>query len=202
MNIPELPLGWLPLADVVAKTTVILLAAAIASIVLRRASAALRHLVWTLALSSALVLPIASFALPKWQLPLLTITASQTSSAPVSIPDNDVNSSIVAVPESNAARSLPALPQAQGRPEPSRGTAEAGSHNITRSSIFEGLSWQQTIAAMWLLGATVILARILVGLVAVRWLSTRTQEITDAAWLPMAREMARDMGVSARLRFL
>ena len=62
MNIPELPLGWLPLADVVAKTTVILLAAAVASLVLRRASAALRHLVWTLALSSALVLPIASFA--------------------------------------------------------------------------------------------------------------------------------------------
>ena len=75
MNIPELPLGWLPLADVVAKTTVILLAAAVASVVLRRASAALRHLVWTLALSSALVLPIASFALPKWQLSLVTISA-------------------------------------------------------------------------------------------------------------------------------
>jgi len=76
MNIPELPFGWLPLADVVAKTTVILLAAAVASLMLRRASAALRHLVWTLALSSALVLPIASFVLPKWQLSLLTIAAT------------------------------------------------------------------------------------------------------------------------------
>jgi hypothetical protein len=75
MNIPEMPVGWLPLADAVAKTTLILLAAAVASIVLRSASAALRHLVWTLALSSALFLPIASFALPKWQLPLVTITA-------------------------------------------------------------------------------------------------------------------------------
>ena len=74
MNIPDMPVGWLPLADAVAKTTLILLAAAGASIVLRSASAALRHLVWTLALSSALFLPIASFALPKWQLPLVTIT--------------------------------------------------------------------------------------------------------------------------------
>ena len=39
------------------------------------ASAALRHLVWTLALRSALFLPIASLALPKWQLPLLTVGA-------------------------------------------------------------------------------------------------------------------------------
>jgi HEAT repeat protein/beta-lactamase regulating signal transducer with metallopeptidase domain len=191
MNIPELPLGWLPLADVVAKTTVILLAAAVASIVLRRASAALRHLVWTLALSSALVLPVASFALPKWQLPLVTITASsQTSSAPVSIPDDNVNSTLVAPPlggDSNAARSLPAK---------AGSLTNSGSHTINR------LSWQQMIGVIWLLGASLILARILVGLIAVRWLSTRTQEITDAAWLPMAREMARDMGVSARLRFL
>ena len=212
MNIPELPLGWVPLADVVAKTTVILLSAAVASIVLRRASAALRHLVWTLALSSALVLPIASFALPKWQLPLVTITApNQTSTVPVSIPDDNVNSSPGAPPlerESKAARSLPAeagshtdhadhtdpggVASASGR----KAAAEAGSQTINR------LSWQQMIGTIWLLGATVILARILVGLIAVRWLSTRTQAITDAAWLPMAREMARDMGVSARLRFL
>ena len=116
MNIPELPLGWLPLADVVAKTTVILLAAAVASLVLRRASAALRHLVWTLALSSALVLPIASVALPKWQLSLVTIAASsQTSTAPVSIVDDNANSSLVAPPlkrDLTAARSLPADPSA------------------------------------------------------------------------------------------
>jgi hypothetical protein len=99
----------LPLADAVAKTTLILLAAAVASIVLRSASAALRHLVWTLALSSALFLPIASFVLPKWQLPLVTITApGQAASAPASVPDNSVNSSAVTLTfkqESNAARS-------------------------------------------------------------------------------------------------
>ena len=96
----------------VAKTTVILLAAAVASLVLRRASAALRHLVWTLALSSALVLPIASFALPKWQLSLVTISApTQTRRAAVSIPDDNENPTIVAPPfkrEPNAAGSLPA----------------------------------------------------------------------------------------------
>ena len=70
MTINELPLSWLPLADAVVKASLILLAAALTSLILRRASAALRHLVWTLALCSALLLPIVSLALPKWQLRL------------------------------------------------------------------------------------------------------------------------------------
>jgi beta-lactamase regulating signal transducer with metallopeptidase domain len=193
MNFPELPLGWLPLADAVAKTTVILLAAAVASVVLRHASAALRHLVWTLALSSALFLPIASFALPKWQLPLVTITSESPARIPAGLPSEEP------VKESSVASAFRRKDAAGVSHELETGTPP---QPATRASIFEGLSWQQMIAATWLLGATVILARILVGLLAVRWLSTRTQEITDAAWLPMARDMARDMGVSARLRFL
>jgi HEAT repeat protein/beta-lactamase regulating signal transducer with metallopeptidase domain len=210
MNIPELPQGWLPLADAVAKTTVILLAAAVASIVLRRASAALRHLVWTLALSSALVLPLASFALPKWQLPLLTITTESTAPIAASLPSEEpVQDSSVAPALSRREAAAVSLPPKGGSHEvrEDRGGSYAAEtstvpQSAARASIVESLSWQQAIAAIWLLGATLILARILVGLVAVRWLSTRTQEITDAAWLPMAREMARDMGVSARLRFL
>jgi HEAT repeat protein/beta-lactamase regulating signal transducer with metallopeptidase domain len=203
MNIPDIPLGWLPLADAVAKTTVILLAAAVASIVLRSASAALRHLVWTLALSSALVLPIASYALPKWQLPLVTITGeSPAPIAPGLSSEQPVKEWRVASAfrrKSNAGVSLPA--QAGSHTSLTDAPGPAPLH-ATRASIFESVSWQQMIAAIWLLGASLILARILVGLAAVRWLSRRTQEITDAAWLPKARALARDMGVSDRLRFL
>ena len=75
MIINELPLSWLPLADAVVKASLILLAAALTSLILRRASAALRHLVWTLALCSVLLLPVVSLALPKWQLQLVTIAS-------------------------------------------------------------------------------------------------------------------------------
>jgi HEAT repeat protein/beta-lactamase regulating signal transducer with metallopeptidase domain len=206
------------LADAVAKTTLILLAAGAASIVLRRASAALRHLIWTLALSSALFLPIASLALPKWQLPLVTITAPASTTTPVA-PEADASLPADTNPEETApaptdtnprsvasgfsrkdAAGVQTAPDVRGAthvPSPSSAPQVAA-----RASIFADLSWQQILAAIWLIGATAILGRILVGLVAVRWLSTRTQEITDAAWLPMAQEMARDMGVSARVRFL
>ena len=53
-------------------------AAALMSLILRRASAALRHLVWTLALCSALFLPVVSLTLPKWQLQLVTIRVSRS----------------------------------------------------------------------------------------------------------------------------
>jgi HEAT repeat protein/beta-lactamase regulating signal transducer with metallopeptidase domain len=192
MTIPEIALAWLPLADAVAKTTVILLAAAAASLVLRQASAALRHLVWTLALTSALFLPIASFMLPKWPLPLLTVERDAPGAQAHTAVAVEPAGEVAAAPRTMAA---PALGRASRAPVDS--TAPAAS-----ASLLDGISWQWMLAVVWLMGATVILARIVVGLVAVRWMSRRTQVITDAAWLPIAREVARDMGVSSRLRFL
>jgi HEAT repeat protein/beta-lactamase regulating signal transducer with metallopeptidase domain len=192
MTIPEIALAWLPLADAVAKTTLILLAAAAASLVLRQASAALRHLVWTLALTSALFLPIASFLLPKWQLPLLTVEGD------AAVAQAPTRAALVASDEAAAAPHTMAAPAPE---RASRGSVHPAAP-APRASLLDGISWQWTLAAVWLMGATVILARIVVGLVAVRWMSRRTQEITDAAWLPIAREVARNMGVSTRLRFL
>ena len=202
MTLSELPLAWLPLADAVAKTTVILLAAALASLVLRHASAALRHLVWTLALSSALVLPIASFALPKWQLPLFnietpaaTLLEMTTAMSPAAPPLRTAGATV-------ERTTAPADPQPTG---PAAGPASGLEGHPSSGLAFEwtrGLSWPQTLLAVWLIGAAAILARVFVGLLAISWLARRTQEITDAAWLPMARDVARDMAVTPRLRFL
>ena len=65
---------WLPAIDALIKVTLVLGLAGLATLVLGRASAAVRHLVWTLALTSALVLPVLSVALPRWQLPIVTLT--------------------------------------------------------------------------------------------------------------------------------
>ena len=190
MTIPEFALAWLPLADAVAKTTAILLIAAAAALVLRQASAALRHLVWTLALTSALVLPIASLALPRWQLSLFRIADAPASRVAAAAPP---------APDTVGAASTPSVSA------PSLGikdAADAVAAPPQATGVFDGWSWQEMLLAVWSAGALLILARIAVGLLLIGWLSRRTQEITDAAWLPMAREVARDMGISTRLRFL
>ncbi|HEX7117993.1 MAG TPA: M56 family metallopeptidase [Longimicrobiales bacterium] len=67
--------GWAPpVAEVVAKGTVLLVAVCLAALVLRRASAGLRHLVWSIGLAGVLALPLIA-ALP-WRLEVLPSTAS------------------------------------------------------------------------------------------------------------------------------
>ena len=191
MTINEVPLSWLPLADAVVKASLVLGAAALTSLILRRASAALRHLVWTLALCSALFLPVVSLALPKWQLQLVTIA----SPAPA------VETTLTAPAAEPAAASLAEAPRlgrgGNAHPTPAPRPAPA-----SRAAWLPSMSWQTALLGIWLLGAIAILGRIAVGLVAVRFVSRRTQLVTDAGWLPMAMDLAEEMGISPRLRFL
>src|SRR5687768_126716 len=57
----------LTLLEVAAKGLAIFAVAILATIVLRRASAATRHIVWAFALACALVLPICALCLPQWR---------------------------------------------------------------------------------------------------------------------------------------
>ena len=189
MTINEVPLSWLPLADAVVKASLVLSAAALTSLILRRASAALRHLVWTLALCSALFLPVISLALPKWQLQLVTIA----SPAPA------VEAAVAPPAVEPPAVSLAEAPRF-GRS--GRTAVETAAPADVSRGWLPRLSWQSALIGLWLLGAVAILGRIAVGLVAVRFLSRRTQLITDAQWLPMAMDLAEEMGVTGRLRFL
>ncbi|HUT24712.1 MAG TPA: M56 family metallopeptidase, partial [Sumerlaeia bacterium] len=59
------------LVDAGAKGLVLLLAAGCVALVLRRSSAAARHLVWTLGMTGLLLLPALSCLLPAWSLPIL-----------------------------------------------------------------------------------------------------------------------------------
>ena len=190
MTINEVPLSWLPLADAVVKASLVLGAAALMSLILRRASAALRHLVWTLALCSALFLPVVSLMLPKWQLQLVTIA----SPAPA------VETTVAAPAAEPAAASLAEAPRLGRAGHTTADTAPPA--EVSRAAWLPWRSWQSALIGIWLLGAVAILGRIAVGLVAVQFLSRRTQLITDAAWLPMAMDIAEEMGVSRRLRFL
>ncbi|MDQ3606622.1 MAG: hypothetical protein M3418_10630, partial [Gemmatimonadota bacterium] len=66
--------SWPGILLVVAvKATLLLLMASLLALALRRASAASRHLVWSLALAALLVLPPLSLLLPDWTVPLLTV---------------------------------------------------------------------------------------------------------------------------------
>jgi TonB family protein len=71
--------------NVIARGSIVLAAAALACIPLRRASAAARHAVWVLAIASTLLLPLAVVLLPQLQLPLLPQARATTQLIPATI---------------------------------------------------------------------------------------------------------------------
>jgi HEAT repeat protein/beta-lactamase regulating signal transducer with metallopeptidase domain len=188
--------AWLSIADAVLKATILLGAAAVSAYALRGASAAARHLVWTLALLSALILPALSIALPRWQLPIVTL--SSTEMAP-------------ATPNTVEAASAPVTGTFDGPAAvaPSRGRrptlpAAAAEGQVSRIAL-PNISWPAALLLVWAAGALTILGRLGVGLLAVQWTSRRTQRVTNAAdapWFPLARDLAAGLGITPRIAFL
>jgi beta-lactamase regulating signal transducer with metallopeptidase domain len=137
------------LVDVSLKGTAFLLLAGGLAIVLRRASAAARHLLWTLALGMMIGLPIASLTLPRWE---LTLTAP-----PPAIPAPKIRE-VVVVPSSQ-----------QLRPDPA---AEQVSEALDRRAY---AGWPEWLLALYVVLLTLLAARIVAGEARVRALVKRSR---------------------------
>src|ERR1051326_1557373 len=157
--------------DAVAKASLILALTALAAASLRRASASARHLVWTLGLLGALALPALATVTPRWELPIVTITdvaekTGQHDNAATrerSAAGQQADSLAQAVTVSPVVRVTPVAspsspsPHAPGSPSPA------------------------VIAlTIWAIGAGLVLGRMLLGLVAVQWMSRRPAVVTAA----------------------
>ena len=177
--------AWLPLADAILKATLLLAGAGLVSVALRRQSAAARHLVWTLALVSAMLLPALSISLPRWQLPLVTLQSAEPAALAPDAP-------MAAAPALRSDRPVRQAPRALSQASL---PATAAASTMPRISISEALF------LIWAFGAALILGRLALGFAAVQWMSRRTDRVADAPWLPRARELAAELGIS-RIMFL
>ena len=182
--------------DVVAKASLILAATALVAAALRHASASARHFVWTLGLLSALAAPALSVTLPRWELPIVTIAATPapgTTSAQGSAPVEITNSPTHQLAKSIDAPSLGDARRGDAVATPTRASAPAPARVMP--------SWPTIALFAWAAGASLILARMIVGLLAVLWMSRRTPAVTSAPWLAQAQSLARDLGLK-NVRFL
>ena len=151
---------------------------------------------WALALGCALILPVLSVALPRWQLPVVTL-----KTAPVEAPAGRR-------PIRAGLRAQDRRPRA-GRDRQPRQTSRPRRFRTTKpprpSRPLQRLqrpSLATVLAAIWAIGAIAVIGRLLLGLVAVQWMSRRTVRVVDAPWLPLAMELAAGLGITRRLRFL
>jgi beta-lactamase regulating signal transducer with metallopeptidase domain len=144
--------GLLPLLiDSAAKAAGLLLVAAISVLILRKASAASRHLVWLCALGALLVLPILSALLPRWAVLPRVNTAGEKSAPPFN-PDKPFQTHLdqaaaIAVKSPAASGVVSAMPMA------SKGS-------------FHGFDW---LPLVWALGFALLVIRV----AAAQWFLTR-----------------------------
>ena len=83
------------LIDIAVRAALMLATAWVVTVLMRRAAAATRHYVWTLAVVGALLMPVANAALPAWQLDRLP---TQVGAYEPAAPHNDGGTAILAPP--------------------------------------------------------------------------------------------------------
>jgi beta-lactamase regulating signal transducer with metallopeptidase domain len=198
------------LLDAFIKSAIILSAAGLGARSLRRASAASRHLVWSLAMASLLALPVLSIALPSWRIDALPSLATIAS----------VNASV-----DNGSREPAGFGAIAGAPAPDRGQetetdslaqrqppvvgAESPAANPVSPRFdaapnpveppLNGFDWKVALLLAWIAGALAVTARLMAGTARV-WLLTRRAQGVESSWITLARTLATRLRLRSRVR--
>ena len=166
------------LAVVVKATALLGIAAIMQLVVFRRASAATRHLVWTIALVSVLLLPVVSLVGPAWT---VEIPAAQT---PVSV--TPVATSVDAPLEIANGPASPVIAR-ESTPAPPRAA---------------NVSWSTAFIIVYCAGAIGLLIYLLAQQWNVRRFARQATLVQDAAWTRLLDECADALGIRRPVRLL
>lgn len=188
------PLGASFALHLLLKTTLLLALAGAVALLLRRASAAARHLVWTLAVAGLLALPLVSLLLPAWtvpvEAPLLGAVEGAPAVAPAALP--------AGTPAAAAQGEIPAQAFAPAGPPPAGWTAEAPA----AAAPWTLLSTGEWLLAGWALGAALLLLRLAAGWWGVRRLARQAEPVADPEWTWLLKDLCWILDVQRPVRLL
>ena len=225
--------SWTALAiDAVLKSTVLLILAAAFAGLMRRASAAVRHRTWCLTFAGLLLLPLLSYALPAWRIPVLPPVAEPEPEAVVEAQvfaqQSELQIEPVAVPELNAELIAidPALME-QGQWSNQQqldifegdastlaldapvnlnlDQAELASAPIEMQDAEEpsrSLFWSLPVLSLWALGSLLVVAPLVLGVLHSILLGVRSSRVTDTSWTGLLQELSGRLQLRRRVTLL
>jgi beta-lactamase regulating signal transducer with metallopeptidase domain len=210
---PALPTSasaWLiALIDASAKSAVVLAAAALAAFAMRRASAALRHLVWALAIVSVLCLPFLSLLLPAWPVLRVPGVLGPPASPPSELlPEETLDAGLPSHLSTTAPSADTHQPPSEARPPAEPAASDPQPSRPSPSTPADPAAARppraipSILLLIWSLGAAVALLPLLVGMHAVRRLTRRARPFTDPAWLQLLRAGAAQFALRRPLALL
>ncbi|MFP5287125.1 MAG: M56 family metallopeptidase, partial [Thermoanaerobaculia bacterium] len=184
---------WLAmLLDSSLKGLALCLAAAGAAFLLRRASAAARHLVWRLAFAGLLALPVLAAVVPEWRVGVPGAQAAAPSALDLTSPA--LLSHRPPFPRERRETAGAAQERAwagRGLPLPEEGRAMGGGWG----DVFGRGVWQSAAFALWLTGVLAVLAPLAIALLRVSWLRRRARPVKDQDWLRLLDRVRADLKI-------
>ncbi len=194
--------GLTILLDAAVKGLAVLAVAAAATLALRRGSAALRHLVWSLSVLGLLCIPVLSVTLPQWRVPLLPSWAAVPAPVPVptpaAAPQATVETPPMPLPPVTVALSDPwqgaqgELPAGTAFPAETEPLATAAS---MPASVPPSPHWSIWVLLGWAAGLLAMTVPLVVGTVGIRLSRRRAAPVTDPQWLSLLERLRRQLGV-------
>ena len=178
--------------DIIVRASALLAAAALANFVVRRrASAATRHLVWTLAIGALLALPIASYVIPQWTVPIPIAPFDFAQGKPFDFAQGERQA-----PTRSALSNAVVKPGVASHPAPAGSSVLASVPRITAGAAIGALY------AVYAAGVVLLLVRLALEPFALTRLTRASRDVTDAAWRRLCDEAAAQLRVSRRVRLM
>ena len=201
-------LPWL--ATIALKTSLLLLIALAAGQLLRRASAALRHLIYVTSVSGVLLLPLASLLLPGFRVPILP-----PRSSPPKSPDKvtlavvegsshavvaDLQANRTEQPEGSTAKRAAVIAAVPGK----AASSGVASRSVEAVAVPTSMTsdWRGILFLMWITGTAGCLLRVFIVRVQ---LSRLVRESVPVDSIPLAshlRWLCRDLGIKQEVTLL
>ncbi|MBL8850721.1 MAG: hypothetical protein JNG89_13660, partial [Planctomycetaceae bacterium] len=203
--------------DAILKSSVLLILAAMGSLWLGRASAAVRHRLWCLTFAGLLLLPALSFALPAWRIPVLPpVEALELPTAEIAEPALSatpaVSPALVAGDSLDGAPAIrpmepgaELLRQLSSEPVAADGAAAGDAQSTATIAAVEPAPASlgpQVLLWVWLAGTACVALPLLIGLAHSAWLGWRANRITDAAWTGLLDELRGQLQLRRRVSLL
>ena len=206
------------LLDAVVKATLLVVTAYLATTLVRRSSAAIRHRIWSTTFGCLLLLPVLSVLLPDLRIPIVPQVAARQSETPVLAPSTSpINSASAEPDESQTSRAfleellkieapireedeslfVPDEHEIANSPQPVGNPSSGTSPRMAVS-----FSWPLLIVIVWLAGAVLTLVPVGLGLVRNRTLAHDSEKVVAHRPRQAFARLRRQLGIRRNIRLL
>jgi beta-lactamase regulating signal transducer with metallopeptidase domain len=200
MSSPILSLDTSLLVDAALKSFVLLALTALTVGMMRRASAAAKHLVWFLGILGVLVLAPISTVVPGWH-----IFLSWPATPVAAVRPDDSNQQVAHEPASPSSIPSEAIDAKADSPQ-ARPSAPAATPAVPAPRQIEPsrqrFTWQTLAVQAWLAVMVLILGYVLLGLISLWRLGRQSLPIAEGAWQALVNQLCGQLGIRGKVELL